>query len=61
MFRPFSKVRSLRFESLEERKMLTVANFSLTDINPTSATFGTAVSPTDFEGEVSGWYFGRST
>ena len=38
-----------------------VPDFSLVDVNPTSARFGTAVSPRDLEGQVSGWYFGHAT
>lgn len=55
-------------ESLEPRYMLdgtglfeTVADFSLVDTNPTSETFGQEVSPRDYEGKVSAWYFGHST
>jgi hypothetical protein len=38
-----------------------VADFSLPDVNETSATFGLAVSPRDYLKKVSGWYFGHST
>jgi len=36
-------------------------DFSLPDVNSTSATYGTDVSPRDHLGEVSGWYFGHGT
>jgi len=36
-------------------------DFSLNDVNSTSATFGQAVSPSDFRGGVSAWYYGRAT
>ena len=36
-------------------------DFSLEDMNPTSATFGAMVSPRDYEGQVSVWYFGHAT
>ena len=38
-----------------------VADFQLVDTNPTSATAGQTVSPRDFLGQVSGWYFGHAT
>lgn len=38
-----------------------VSDFSLPDVNTTSATFGAAVSPRDYLQKVSGWYFGHST
>lgn len=38
-----------------------IFDFSLTDVNATSATFDTPVSPRDYLGKVSGWYFGHAT
>lgn len=38
-----------------------VADFSLRDENPASTTSGQQVSPRDFEGKVTGWYFGHSS
>ena len=38
-----------------------VADFSLQDVNATSLTYGTAVSPRDYLQQVSGWFFGEST
>ncbi len=38
-----------------------VADFVLEDLNPTSPRFGDALSPRDYLGEVSGWYFIHST
>ena len=38
-----------------------VPSFALTDVNPASATFDTEVSPEDYAGSVSAWYFGHST
>ena len=38
-----------------------VPDFSLPDVNPTSATFEQAVSPHDHLEQVSAWYFGHST
>ena len=38
-----------------------VPDFSVLDVNPTSARFDTEVSPRDLKGKVSGWYFGHST
>lgn len=37
------------------------ADFSLPDVNPNSALFETNVSPRDYLGQVSGWYFGHGT
>lgn len=36
-------------------------DFSLLDVNPTSATFDQAVSPRDHLQRVSAWYFGHAT
>ena len=36
-------------------------DFSITDVNPDSARYGDAVSPRDYLGQVSAWYFGHST
>ncbi|MCB1182822.1 hypothetical protein KDM41_05265 [bacterium] len=36
-------------------------DFSLLDVNPTSATSAAAVSPRDYLDEVSAWYFGHAT
>ncbi len=38
-----------------------IFDFSLIDVNTTSATFDTPVSPRDYLGKVSGWYFGHAT
>ncbi|MCO6458151.1 MAG: hypothetical protein J5I93_22835 [Pirellulaceae bacterium] len=38
-----------------------VADFSLLDTNPTSPTHNQPVSPRDYLGQVSGWYFGHAT
>ena len=60
-------------ESLEFRHMLAaatapmaesvgrVADFALLDVNLTSATYNQTVSPRDYLGQVSAWYFGHST
>ena len=53
--------RKMRFEALESRDLLTVADFGLMDVNPTSDTYETTVSPRDYIGKVSGYYFGHST
>ena len=52
--------RKMRFESLEARDLLTVADFGLPDVNPTSDTNATTVSPRDYMGTVSGYYFGHA-
>lgn len=38
-----------------------VPDFSLKDVNPTSATVDLAVSPRDHLEKVSAWYFGHAT
>ena len=38
-----------------------VVDFGLLDVNPTSARSGEIVSPRDYLGAVSAWYFGHST
>jgi hypothetical protein len=37
------------------------ADFSLEDLNDSSQTYQQAISPRDYLGSVSAWYFGRST
>ena len=61
------------FQSLEGRHLLTAdllgaveapaqgADFALIDVNPTSSTYDQAVSPRDYSGDVSAWYFGYAT
>ena len=36
-------------------------DFSLQDVNPASVTFDERVSPREFEGRISAWYFGHAT
>ena len=36
-------------------------DFTLLDVNPGSPRFGQAVSPRDYLGQVSAWYFGHAT
>ena len=36
-------------------------DFSLTDVNPSSATYDSAISPREKLDKVSAWYFGHST
>ncbi len=38
-----------------------MADFSLEDRNPGSATFGEAVSPRAHQGAITGWYFSHTT
>ena len=35
--------------------------FSLSDVNPASATYAHGVSPRAYLGGISGWYFGHAT
>ncbi|UCC30167.1 MAG: hypothetical protein JSU86_18455 [Phycisphaerales bacterium] len=36
-------------------------DFSVADVNADSARYGEAVSPRDYLGQISAWYFGHST
>jgi hypothetical protein len=38
-----------------------VPDFSIPDVNPASLRSGENVSPRDYEGRVSAWYFGHAT
>jgi hypothetical protein len=38
-----------------------VADFQLVDVNPNSATHNQTISPRDYLGQVSAWYFGHAT
>ena len=38
-----------------------VPDFTLPDINPTSPSFNQIISPRDYQGTVSAWYFGHAT
>ncbi len=61
MFPRVNSRKPLGAEPLEDRLMMTVPDFSLLDVNTTSPTYMQAVSPRQFMGQVSGWYFGHST
>ena len=38
-----------------------MSDFLLVDTNPNSETFEKEISPRDFIGSISGWYFGHGT
>ncbi len=58
----FVQQKKLSFESLELRTLLAALSyFSFLDVTPTSPTFNQNVSPRDYLGQVSAWYFGHST
>lgn len=40
---------------------IALSDFSLPDVNAASPTGGQNVSPRDFQGRVSAWYFGHSS
>ena len=61
VFRNRIASEGLSIEWLESRRLLAVTPFSLEDVNPTSATYGQMVSPADFAGQTSAWYFAHST
>ena len=46
---------------LAEGESEPVADFSLVDLNPNSATYNQSLSPRDFLGQTSAWYFGHAT
>jgi len=39
----------------------TLPDFSLTDVNANSSRYQKAVSPRDYLGQVTAWYFGHAT
>ena len=45
----------------EGESAMMVPDFQLEDVNASSATSGQLVSPRDYLGQVSGWYFGHAT
>ena len=55
------RLRPMQLESLEDRIVFAVPDFGLMDVNTTSPTYQQAVSPRDYIGQVTGWYFGHST
>ncbi len=52
---------SLRGESLEDRCLLVVPDFQLVDVNTNSDLHDEMISPRDYMGRVSGWYFIHTT
>ena len=46
---------------IAEGEVTPIADFAIEDVNESSATFGTQVSPRDYLNSVSAWYFGHST
>ena len=45
----------------DEPSALALADFSAEDVNPQSLRYQQPVSPRDYLGQVSAWYFGHST
>lgn len=75
-----SRYRTLAFESLSQRRVLTtlagldtdlelaegesptpLPQFSLLDVNASSASANQPIAPADYLQEVSAWYFGHAT
>ena len=66
-------MRRLHHEALETRRLLDgtglmlaaegepLGNFALSDVNESSPSFNQLVSPRDFLGQTTAWYFGHST
>lgn len=48
-------------DAIEDAAPTLVPDFALSDENPASASHGQLVSPRDYLGKVSAWYFGHST
>lgn len=44
-----------------EGEVAPMADFSLVDVNPNSTTYNDRVSPRQFIGQMSAWYFGHAT
>ena len=54
--------RPTNLEQLEARFLLAnVVDFNLEDVNPNSPTSGSFVSPFDYSGKTTAWYFGHAT
>lgn len=49
------------FDDTEFDDSVAVPDFSLRDHNPNSATYNQQVSPRDYIGRLSAWYFGSAT
>jgi hypothetical protein len=56
-----SRISRLLGERLEDRRLLVVPDFQLSDVNPDSETYQDPVSPRDYLEQVSGWYFIHTT
>lgn len=46
---------------LAEGEDAPMADFSLVDVNPNSATYNQSISPRQYLGKMSAWYFGHAT
>jgi hypothetical protein len=46
---------------LAEGETEQVPDFHLMDVNPNSATFNREISPRNYMGQISAWYFGHAT
>ena len=38
-----------------------IVHFTLTDVNPFSSSYGNDITPSDYLGQVTGWYFIKAT
>ena len=57
--------RLYRLEALEARNLLVavgevVPDFALADVNETSGTYNTSVSPRQYAQQATAWYFGHA-
>ncbi|MFP6684891.1 MAG: hypothetical protein VB934_09265 [Polyangiaceae bacterium] len=41
--------------------MMAAPDFSIKDVNPSSASLGNDISPKDYQGQATAWFFGHST
>ncbi len=44
-----------------ESSPFTLYNFTLPDVNPFSSSYGSDITPSDYLGQVTGWYFIKAT
>ena len=44
-----------------ESSSFAIYNFTLPDVNPFSSSYGSDITPSDYLGQVTGWYFIKAT
>jgi hypothetical protein len=48
-------------DGVDQPSALALPDFSAEDVNPQSSRYQRAVSPRDYLGQISAWYFGHAT